>query len=193
MTTPFPGGRGTGVPSRGASAPGDPGAPGAPARTVPARTSSARTVAACTAPVYPAPAAAAVRRTTEAAPCDAGAAAHDVEAAPRDAEAALRDAEAVPRDAVAVRRGAGTIPPDDDADGPDADGPDAADPRRWLILAIASAAQFLAVLDLIAVTIAFPAIGQDFAPAPASALSWVLNGYTVVLAALLVPAGGAAS
>ncbi|MFF2808857.1 MFS transporter [Streptomyces sp. NPDC058000] len=66
---------------------------------------------------------------------------------------------------------------------------EAPDPRRWLILAIASAAQFLAVLDLIAVTIAFPAIGQDFAPAPASALSWVLNGYTVVLAALLVPAG----
>ncbi|WP_239010030.1 MFS transporter [Streptomyces sp. 769] len=66
---------------------------------------------------------------------------------------------------------------------------EAPDPRRWLILAIASAAQFLAVLDLIAVTIAFPAIGQDFAPAPAAALSWVLNGYTVVLAALLVPAG----
>ncbi|MEE4422004.1 MFS transporter [Streptomyces bugieae] len=64
-----------------------------------------------------------------------------------------------------------------------------ADPRRWLVLAIASAAQFLAVLDLIAVTIAFPAIGRDFAPASASALSWVLNGYTVVLAALLVPAG----
>ncbi|MFG3113588.1 MFS transporter [Streptomyces sp. NPDC048197] len=64
-----------------------------------------------------------------------------------------------------------------------------ADPRRWLVLAIASAAQFLAVLDLIAVTIAFPAIGRDFAPASASALSWVLNGYTVVLAGLLVPAG----
>ncbi|MCK7628229.1 MFS transporter [Streptomyces sp. RS10V-4] len=65
----------------------------------------------------------------------------------------------------------------------------APDPRRWLVLAVASAAQFLAVLDLIAVTIAFPAIGEDFAPAPASALSWVLNGYTVVLAALLIPAG----
>ncbi|WP_107116257.1 MFS transporter [Streptomyces sp. NRRL F-4489] len=65
----------------------------------------------------------------------------------------------------------------------------APDPRRWLVLAVASAAQFLAVLDVVAVTIAFPAIGQDFAPAPASALSWVLNGYTVVLAALLVPAG----
>ncbi|MEW1659569.1 MFS transporter [Streptomyces sp. NPDC093707] len=65
----------------------------------------------------------------------------------------------------------------------------APDPRRWLILAIASAAQFLAVLDLIAVTIAYPAIGQGFAPAPAATLSWVLNGYTVVLAAFLIPAG----
>ncbi|MFK0295292.1 MFS transporter [Streptomyces sp. NPDC090442] len=67
--------------------------------------------------------------------------------------------------------------------------PAAPDRRRWLVLAIASAAQFLAVLDLIAVTIAFPAIGRDFAPAPAATLSWVLNGYTVVLAALLVSAG----
>ncbi|MFE0375071.1 MFS transporter [Streptomyces inhibens] len=72
---------------------------------------------------------------------------------------------------------------------PAPDAPGAPDPRRWLVLAIASAAQFLAVLDLLAVTIAFPEIGRDFAPAPASALSWVLNGYTIVLAALLVPAG----
>ncbi|WP_242440967.1 MFS transporter [Streptomyces sp. CB02923] len=57
------------------------------------------------------------------------------------------------------------------------------------MLAIASAAQFLAVLDMIAVTIAFPAIGADFASASPAALSWVLNAYTVVLAALLVPGG----
>ncbi|KAK1182702.1 MFS transporter [Streptomyces sp. NBS 14/10] len=63
------------------------------------------------------------------------------------------------------------------------------DPRRWLILAVASAAQFLAVLDLIAVNIAFPAIGADFRSASTAALSWVLNAYTIVLAALLVPAG----
>ncbi|WP_241777870.1 MFS transporter [Streptomyces sp. CT34] len=104
----------------------------------------------------------------------------------RNADAAPRDAGEPPRDADAdaVRSAADAPPPDADAAGGGA-----ADPRRWLILAIASATQFLAVLDLIAVTIAFPAIGRDFAPAPASALSWVLNGYTVVLAALLVPAG----
>lgn len=63
------------------------------------------------------------------------------------------------------------------------------DPRRWLILAVASTAQFLAVLDLIAVNIAFPAIGADFRSASTAGLSWVLNAYTIVLAALLVPAG----
>ncbi|MCG0287065.1 MFS transporter [Streptomyces sp. PSAA01] len=61
--------------------------------------------------------------------------------------------------------------------------------RRWLILAVASAAQFLAVLDMIAVNIAFPAIGADFRSASTAELSWVLNAYTIVLAALLVPAG----
>ncbi|WP_245738245.1 MFS transporter [Streptomyces sparsogenes] len=54
---------------------------------------------------------------------------------------------------------------------------------------MASTAQFLAVLDLIAVNIAFPAIGADFRSASTAGLSWVLNAYTIVLAALLVPAG----
>ncbi|MGP3942326.1 MFS transporter [Streptomyces sp. 6N106] len=71
--------------------------------------------------------------------------------------------------------------------------PDAAAPapsrRHWLILAVESAAQFLAVLDMIAVNIAFPAIGADFRSASTAELSWVLNAYTIVLAALLVPAG----
>ncbi|GAA2322036.1 MFS transporter [Streptomyces violaceusniger] len=71
-----------------------------------------------------------------------------------------------------------------------ADTPDAASGRRrWLVLAVASAAQFLAVLDMIAVNIAFPAIGADFRSASTAELSWVLNAYTIVLAALLVPAG----
>ncbi|MFI9720042.1 MFS transporter [Streptomyces sp. NPDC052396] len=65
----------------------------------------------------------------------------------------------------------------------------APDPRRWLVLAVASAAQFLAVLDAIAVNIAFPMIGREYHSAPTAELSWVLNGYTVVLAALLIPAG----
>ncbi|MGA5130256.1 MFS transporter [Streptomyces olivoreticuli] len=63
------------------------------------------------------------------------------------------------------------------------------DPRRWLILAVASTAQFLAVLDVVAVNIAFPLIGEDFRAASPGALSWVLNAYTITLAALLIPAG----
>src|SRR2546430_118652 len=65
----------------------------------------------------------------------------------------------------------------------------AANPRRWRILAVASIAQFLAILDLFAVTVAFPALQQSFADASLAQVSWVLNAYTIVLAALLVPAG----
>ncbi|MEV8476686.1 MFS transporter [Streptomyces sp. NPDC051173] len=67
--------------------------------------------------------------------------------------------------------------------------PAPADPRRWLVLTVASAAQFLAILDLFAVTVAFPALEKSFPTASLASMSWVLNGYTIVLAALLVPAG----
>jgi hypothetical protein len=49
-------------------------------------------------------------------------------------------------------------------------------PSRWLAIAIACAANFLIVLDLWVVTIAYPALEADFAPATASDVSWVLNG-----------------
>ncbi|WP_433143841.1 MFS transporter [Actinomadura nitritigenes] len=61
--------------------------------------------------------------------------------------------------------------------------------RRWLVLAVASTAQFLAILDLFAVSVAFPALRRTFDGAPLPQVSWVLNAYTIVLAALLVPAG----
>ncbi|WP_328605517.1 MFS transporter [Amycolatopsis sp. NBC_00345] len=64
-----------------------------------------------------------------------------------------------------------------------------ADPRRWRILAVASAAQFLAILDLFAVNVAFPALERTFTGANFADVSWVLNAYTIVLAAVLVPAG----
>ncbi|MQY05520.1 MFS transporter [Actinomadura macrotermitis] len=62
-------------------------------------------------------------------------------------------------------------------------------PRRWLVLAVASTAQFLAILDLFAVSVAFPALRDSFPGASLPQVSWVLNAYTIVLAALLVPAG----
>ena len=57
------------------------------------------------------------------------------------------------------------------------------------ILTILSAAAFVASLDLFIVNVAFPDIGRDFAGSSLSDLSWVLNGYAVLYAALLVPLG----
>jgi EmrB/QacA subfamily drug resistance transporter len=61
--------------------------------------------------------------------------------------------------------------------------------RRWLVLAVVSTAQFLSAVDLWAVNIAFPALQRDFAPATLSDVAWILNVYTILLAALLIPAG----
>jgi EmrB/QacA subfamily drug resistance transporter len=58
-----------------------------------------------------------------------------------------------------------------------------------LVFTIVGAAVFLASLDLFIVNIAFPAIQRDFSGASVSDVSWVLNGYAIVFAALLVPAG----
>jgi EmrB/QacA subfamily drug resistance transporter len=58
-----------------------------------------------------------------------------------------------------------------------------------LILATLSLAAFMASLDLFIVNVAFPEIGHEFAGSSLSSLSWVLNGYAVLYAALLVPLG----
>src|SRR5260221_5165410 len=60
------------------------------------------------------------------------------------------------------------------------------------VLAVVSAAVFMASLDLFVVNIAFPDIARDFSGSSLAGLSWVLNGYTIVFAALLVPLGRAA-
>jgi EmrB/QacA subfamily drug resistance transporter len=60
------------------------------------------------------------------------------------------------------------------------------------VLAVVSAAQFLTILDLWVVNIALPALQHDFAPAALSDVSWILDVYAIVLAALLLPAGRAA-
>ena len=52
-----------------------------------------------------------------------------------------------------------------------------------------SLAVFMSSLDLFIVNLAFPYIGREFSGPSLSSLSWVLNGYTIVLAAVLVPAG----
>lgn len=61
--------------------------------------------------------------------------------------------------------------------------------RPGLVLLVTSAAAFVAGLDLFIVNIAFNEIGRDFEGTSLSELSWVLNGYAIVYAALLVPLG----
>ncbi|MEA2421210.1 MAG: hypothetical protein QOF55_309, partial [Thermoleophilaceae bacterium] len=61
--------------------------------------------------------------------------------------------------------------------------------RRWRVLIVVSAAVFMASLDLFIVNIAFPDIERDFGGTSLASLSWILNAYAIVFAALLVPAG----
>jgi EmrB/QacA subfamily drug resistance transporter len=62
----------------------------------------------------------------------------------------------------------------------------------WPVFWIASIAVFLVSLDSTMLFAAFGAIRGSFVTASPADLSWVLNAYTVVYAALLVPAGGLA-
>jgi MFS family permease len=61
--------------------------------------------------------------------------------------------------------------------------------RKWLTLFLTSMAVFMVTLDVTIVNVAFPAIQQSFADASRSDLSWVLNSYAIVFAAVLVAAG----
>lgn len=56
-------------------------------------------------------------------------------------------------------------------------------------LVIAALATLATFLDTTILYVAFPDITATFSGADASTLSWVLNAYTIVFAALLVPAG----
>jgi EmrB/QacA subfamily drug resistance transporter len=61
-------------------------------------------------------------------------------------------------------------------------------PHTGLVLAVICAAVFLSNLDLFVVNVAFPDIHRALG-GQLSTLSWVLNGYAIVFAALMVPAG----
>ena len=61
--------------------------------------------------------------------------------------------------------------------------------QRWTILAVLAAVAFMAQLDLFIVNVAIPSLGRLFRGSDLAGLSWVLNGYAIVFAALLVPAG----
>jgi EmrB/QacA subfamily drug resistance transporter len=59
----------------------------------------------------------------------------------------------------------------------------------WPVFRIASIAVFLVSVDATVLYAAFPALRRAFFDATPADLSWVLNAYTVVYAALLVPGG----
>lgn len=62
----------------------------------------------------------------------------------------------------------------------------------WVAFWIASSAVFLVSLDTTMLFAAFDALRQSFTGSSTATLSWVLNAYTVVYAAMLIPAGGLA-
>jgi EmrB/QacA subfamily drug resistance transporter len=66
--------------------------------------------------------------------------------------------------------------------------PETGSRQRSVMLLVAGGA-FLATLDLFIVNIAFSKIRGDFPGTTPAHLSWVLNAYGIVFAALLVPAG----
>ena len=61
-------------------------------------------------------------------------------------------------------------------------------PRKWLILAAVSLGMFMALLDVTIVNIAIPAIISDL-HTTVTHVSWVLNAYSLVLAALFLSMG----
>ncbi|MGD0701685.1 MAG: MFS transporter [Trebonia sp.] len=73
-------------------------------------------------------------------------------------------------------------------------GPAARPPRaRYAaVFAVVTAGIAVVNLDLFIVNVALPSIGRDFHGTDLASLSWVLNAYAIVFAALLVPAGRAA-
>jgi EmrB/QacA subfamily drug resistance transporter len=61
--------------------------------------------------------------------------------------------------------------------------------RVTAVVGVLSLAVFMSSLDLFIVNLAFPYIGRQYPGTSLDSLSWVLNAYTIVFAAVLVPAG----
>ncbi|MEV4021121.1 MFS transporter [Nonomuraea angiospora] len=57
------------------------------------------------------------------------------------------------------------------------------------IVWVLCSAAFMAMLDVFVVNVAFTKIGESYRGSSLADLSWVLNGYAIVYAALLIPAG----
>ena len=57
------------------------------------------------------------------------------------------------------------------------------------VLAVTGLAVFAVFLDTTILFVAFSSIGESFPDTSTSTLSWVLNAYTIVFAAFLMPGG----
>ncbi|MEU5877660.1 MFS transporter [Spirillospora sp. NPDC047279] len=64
------------------------------------------------------------------------------------------------------------------------------DHRLGPVFAVVAAGVAMSNLDVFIVNVALPEIGTHFGGASLASLSWILNAYAVVFAALMVPAGG---
>jgi len=62
-------------------------------------------------------------------------------------------------------------------------------PRAWAGLTVVAAACFVVSLDAMVLYVAFGNIRRDFPEVGAATLSWILSGYTIVVAAGMVGAG----
>ncbi|MGC4939943.1 MFS transporter [Kribbella sp. DT2] len=67
----------------------------------------------------------------------------------------------------------------------------AVDPRRWRMLGLLGAAQFMLILDVTVVAIALPHIGEDLGLAR-DVLTWVVSAYTLMFGGLMLLGGRAA-
>ncbi|WNM32402.1 MFS transporter [Streptomyces sp. Li-HN-5-11] len=65
---------------------------------------------------------------------------------------------------------------------------DAPDPRRWKALWVTLATGFMSLLDVTIVAVALPSMQRDLG-ASAAAVQWVVSGYALTFALVLVPAG----
>ncbi|GHD87548.1 MFS transporter [Streptomyces naganishii] len=62
------------------------------------------------------------------------------------------------------------------------------DPRRWKALWVTLATGFMSLLDVTIVAVALPSMQRDLGASP-SAVQWVVSGYALTFALVLVPAG----
>ena len=62
------------------------------------------------------------------------------------------------------------------------------DPKRWIALVVLSSALFIIVLDSTILNVAVPTIVREF-HSDVSALQWVISGYSLVFASLLISFG----